>query len=90
MVKDFKGQLAITKPEERHRQRRDRKELRAFVLALSLEINMIGWKISDWMDRQTDRRGGWWGAERSWCKSLNDGPIFCLSLRYVVLFTHRR
>lgn len=64
--------------------------MRAFLLTLSLEINVIGWKINDWMDRQTDRRGGWWGAERSWCKSLNDGPIFCLSLRYVVISTHRR
>lgn len=48
MVKDFKGQLAITKPEG----------MRAFLLTLSLEINVIGWKINDWMDRQTGGEGG--------------------------------
>lgn len=45
MLKDFKGQLAITKPKERHRQMREEKKnktkLRAFILTLSWKIDRL-------------------------------------------------
>lgn len=53
MLKDFKGQLAITKPKERHRQMREEKKKPEGLYLLTLFGNyVIGWKINDRTHRQ--------------------------------------
>lgn len=51
MVKDFKGQLAITKPKERHRhlpmRKKEREKNKGLYLKIKFGNYVIGWKIND-------------------------------------------